>query len=97
MPSSELEHIADFTGPQLSFEFAVPQFAEDVVSGHITTTGAPWNQPRYENPAADISEPNHRAALAERYDAIGHRRRYGPSLPASRKPSRTTTHRKTRD
>ncbi|AEM56125.1 hypothetical protein HISP_02585 [Haloarcula hispanica N601] len=71
VPSSELEHIADFTGPQLSFEFAVPQFAEDVVSGHITTTGAPWNQPRYENPAADISEPNHRAALAERYDAIG--------------------------
>jgi hypothetical protein len=49
----------------------VPEFAEDAVSGHITTTGAPWNQPRYENPAADISEPNHRAALAERYDAIG--------------------------
>ncbi|RKS84063.1 LOW QUALITY PROTEIN: hypothetical protein BDK61_3463 [Haloarcula quadrata] len=71
VPSSELEHIADFTGPQLSFEFAVPEFAEDAVSGHITTTGAPWNQPRYENPAADISEPNHRAALAERYDAIG--------------------------
>ena len=71
VPSSELEHIADFTGPQLSFEFAVPEFAEDAVSGHITTTGAPWNQARYENPAADISEPNHRAALAERYDAIG--------------------------
>jgi len=71
VPSSELEHIADFTGPQLSFEFAVPQFAEDAVAGHITTTGAPWNQPRYDNPAADISEPNHRAALAERYDAIG--------------------------
>ncbi|WP_336337667.1 hypothetical protein [Haloarcula brevis] len=69
--SSELEHIADFTGPQLSFEFAVPQFAEDAVAGHITTTGAPWDQPRYDNPAADISEPNHRAALAERYDAIG--------------------------
>ncbi|MFB6222325.1 MAG: hypothetical protein ABEH86_01460 [Haloarcula sp.] len=71
VPSTELEHISDFTGPQLSFEFAVPEFAEDTVSGHITTTGSPWNQPRYENPAADISEPNHRAALAERYDAIG--------------------------
>ncbi|NLV15184.1 hypothetical protein GOC77_18120 [Haloarcula argentinensis] len=71
VPSSELEHIADFTGPQLSFEFAVPEFAEDAVAGHITTTGAPWDQPRYENPAADVSEPNHRVALAERYDAIG--------------------------
>jgi len=71
VPSSELEHISDFTGPQLSFEFAVPGFAEDAFAGHITTTGAPWDQPRYENPAADISEPNHRAALAERYDAIG--------------------------
>ncbi|EMA00831.1 hypothetical protein SAMN05443574_101252 [Haloarcula vallismortis] len=71
VPSSELEHITDFTGPQLSFEFAVPEFVEDAVAGHITTTGAPWNQPRYENPAVDISEPNHRAALAERYEAIG--------------------------
>ncbi len=26
---------------------------------------------RYDNPAADISVPNHRTALAERYDAIG--------------------------
>ncbi|WP_424004772.1 hypothetical protein ACOZ4I_02510 [Haloarcula salina] len=69
--TGEIEHIADFTGPQLSFEFAVPSFAEDAIAGHITTTGAPWNQPRYENPAADITEPNHRAALAERYDAIG--------------------------
>ncbi|MFC6864162.1 hypothetical protein ACFQGE_11925 [Halomicroarcula sp. GCM10025817] len=71
VPTSEIEHITDFTGPQLSFEFAVPQFAEDAIAGHITTTGAPWGQPRYSNPAADISEPAHRAALAERYDAIG--------------------------
>ncbi|WP_276411538.1 hypothetical protein [Haloarcula halobia] len=71
VPTSEIEHITDFTGPQLSFEFAVPQFAEDAIAGHITTTGAPWGQPRYANPAADISEPAHRAALAERYDAIG--------------------------
>ncbi|KTG30441.1 hypothetical protein, partial [Haloferax profundi] len=68
--AGDVEHIADFTGPQLSFEFAVPQFAEDAIASHITTTGAPWSQPRYENPAADISEPNHRLALAERYDVI---------------------------
>jgi len=71
VPAAELEHITAFTGPQLSFEFSVPQFAEDAVSGHITTTKVPWNQPRYENPADDISDPAHRQVLAERYDAIG--------------------------
>nr|WP_238392143.1 hypothetical protein [Halorussus amylolyticus] len=71
VPAGELEHIADFTGPQLSFEFAVPDFVENAVAGHITTTGAPWDQPRYDNPAADISDPNHREALANRYDAVG--------------------------
>jgi hypothetical protein len=70
-PASDLEHIADFTGPQLSFEFAIPEFVEDAVASHITTTAVPWQSPRYENPAADISDPNHRAALADRYDAIG--------------------------
>ena len=71
VPTSELEDITDFAGPQLSFEFAVPAFAEDAVSGHISTAGVPWEQPRYGNPADDITDPNHRAALAERYDAIG--------------------------
>ena len=71
VPTAELEHIEAFTGPQLSFEFDVPQFAEDLVAGHITTTGQPWDQPRYDNPATDITEPNHREALADRYDAIG--------------------------
>ena len=70
-PTSELEHIEAFTGPQLSFEFAVPDFLEDAISGHITTVGVPWHSPRYDNPAADISDPAHRAALADRYDAIG--------------------------
>ncbi|WP_224450600.1 hypothetical protein [Haloprofundus salilacus] len=69
--TDEIEHIADFTGPQLSFEFAVPAAVEDAMANHITTTGAPWNQPRYPNPAADITDPRHREALAERYDAIG--------------------------
>ncbi|AFO59224.1 hypothetical protein [Natrinema sp. J7-2] len=71
VPSGDLEHIADFTGPQLSFEFRVPAAVEDAVAGHLTSTGTPWSQPRYDNPAADISVPNHRTALAERYDAIG--------------------------
>ncbi|AUX08380.1 hypothetical protein AArcSl_0733 [Halalkaliarchaeum desulfuricum] len=70
-PARELEHIEEFTGPQLSFEFAVPQFLEDAVSGHITSVGVPWHSPRYDNPAADISDPDHRGALAERYEAIG--------------------------
>ena len=70
IPTAELEHITAFTGPQLSFEFAVPQFAEDAIAGHITTTGVPWTQPRYDNPAADITDPTHRAELADRYDVI---------------------------
>lgn len=71
VPTSEIEHITAFTGPQLSFEFSIPEFAEDAIAGHITTTGVPWAQPRYDDPAADISDRNHRATLAERYDAIG--------------------------
>ncbi|TKX68620.1 hypothetical protein [Halorubrum sp. GN11GM_10-3_MGM] len=68
--SAELEDIAAFTGPQLSFEFAVPEAVEDAVAGHITTTGVPWEQPRYENPALDITAGNHRSEIAARYDAI---------------------------
>ena len=70
VPTDDVEHISAFTGPQLSFQFAIPQFAEDAVASHITTAGSPWDQSRYENPATDISEPNHRLALAERYDVI---------------------------
>ncbi len=71
VPSAELEHIDAFTGPQLSFEFAVPGFVEDQIAGHITTTGVPWQQPRYDDPPQDISDPSHRQTLADRYDAIG--------------------------
>jgi len=71
VPTAAVEHLAAFTGPQLSFEFAVPGFAEDAVASHITATGVPWEQPRYANPAADVSDPVHRAALSDRYDAIG--------------------------
>jgi hypothetical protein len=70
VPSRELEDIDAFTGPQLSFEFSIPEFAEDAVAGHITTAGTPWNQERYDDPAADITEPAHRAALSDRYDAV---------------------------
>jgi len=98
----EIEHITAFTGPQLSFEFVVPEFAEDAFAGHITTTGVPWGQPRYDDPAKDISDRNHRATLAERYDAIGttpsaRRPRHRPSSPASLRPSATTTRPTTRD
>jgi len=70
VPTSDLEHIGAFTGPQLSFEFAVPEFAEDAVASHISTAGTPWTQDRYADPAADITEPAHRAALSDRYDAV---------------------------
>ncbi|WP_302082268.1 twin-arginine translocation signal domain-containing protein [Salinibaculum rarum] len=70
LPTTELEHISEFTGPQLSFEFTIPEFAEDRIAGHITTAGTPWKDERYEKPAADITEPVHRAELARRYDAI---------------------------
>jgi len=59
--SAELEDITAFTGPQLSYEFAVPEIVEDAVASHITTTGIPWKQPRYENPALDVTAGNHRA------------------------------------
>ena len=69
--TGEVEHIMAFTGPQLSFEFSIPEFAEDAIAGHITTAGVPWEQPRYTEPAADITDSNHRATLAERYASIG--------------------------
>ncbi|WP_050033157.1 hypothetical protein [Halorubrum halophilum] len=75
--SAELEEIAAFTGPQLSFEFAVPEAVEDAVAGHITTTGVPWEQPRYENPALDVTAGNHRSELAARYDAIADEESFG--------------------
>ncbi|WP_119820258.1 hypothetical protein [Halalkaliarchaeum desulfuricum] len=70
-PTTEIEHISEFTGPQLSFEFPVPEIVEDAFSHHISTTGTPWDQPRYGNPAADITASTHREALANRYEAIG--------------------------
>ena len=71
VPTADVEHIDGFVGPQLSFEFAIPGPVEDAVASHLTAPGAPWGQPRYENPAADISDPVHRRELADRYDAIG--------------------------
>ncbi|MFC7238449.1 hypothetical protein ACFQS4_09490 [Saliphagus sp. GCM10025317] len=70
VPTAELEHIEEFTGPQLSFEFAIPEFAEDAMAGHLTTTGVPWKGARYDEPASDITEIRHRQALSDRYDAI---------------------------
>lgn len=69
-PTAEIEHISAFTGPQLSFEFPVPEPLEDAVSHHISVTGTPWEQPRYDDPMADITASAHRDALAGRYEAI---------------------------
>ena len=66
----EVSDIDGFTGPTLSFSFRVPQFVEDAFAKHLSTPGVPWDQPRFTKPTADISDPQHRAALADRYEAI---------------------------
>ncbi|MFB6126834.1 MAG: twin-arginine translocation signal domain-containing protein [Halolamina sp.] len=70
VPMSAVRVLDGLTGPQLSFEFTVPTFAEDVVAGHLTSAGVPWNQPRFTRPTADITDPAHRRALAARYDVV---------------------------
>jgi hypothetical protein len=70
VPMQETDHIADYAGPQLSFEFAVPRFAEDAVASHLTSVGRPQAQPRYRNPVADVTDPRHRSALADRFDGV---------------------------
>jgi hypothetical protein len=70
VPMAEVEGIADLTGPQLSFEFAVPGFAEDAIASHLSPTDLPWTQPRYVRPEADVTDPVHRGALAERYASV---------------------------
>ncbi len=58
--ASVREAVDDFVGPQLSFEFAIPGFAEDLYASHITSVGIPWEQPRYTDPLADVTDPAHR-------------------------------------
>ena len=69
-PIADLE-IDSFDGPQLSFEFPVPGFAEDALAGHLTTVGVPWEQPRFTDPVADVTDERHRAALADRFGVGG--------------------------
>ena len=57
------EAIVDFVGPQLSFEFAIPGFAEDLFADHITSVAIPWEQPRYADPLADVTDPAHRRRI----------------------------------
>ena len=71
VPTAEVEDIAAFTGPQLSFEFAVPGFVEDALASHITSTSTPWTQPRYRDPLADVTDAAHREAIQERYGVDG--------------------------
>jgi hypothetical protein len=70
VPMAEVADIEAYVGPQLSFEFGVPSFAEDAVASHITTAGVPRTQGRYDDPVADVTDPRHRATLAERYPAV---------------------------
>jgi hypothetical protein len=67
VPTSEVEDIAAFTGPQLSFDFYVPGFVEDAVASHLTTTSPPWTQPRYDDPLADVTDERHREAIESRF------------------------------
>jgi len=70
VPTTEVADVDRFAGPQLSFEFAVPTFAEDAIASHLTTTSTPWSQPRYDDPLADVTDPAHRSTLAERFDVV---------------------------
>ena len=78
VPASDIEYLADLTGPQLRFEFPVPGFVEDAAASHLSPTDLPWVQPRYERPETDVTDPVHRSTLAERYTSIG------PGGPLSR-------------
>lgn len=51
--------IDDFVGPQLSFEFAIPGFAEDAIASHITSVDIPWEQDRFTDPLVDVTDPGH--------------------------------------
>ena len=55
--------ITDFVGPQLSFEFAIPGFLEDLYADHITSVGIPWEQDRFTDPLADVTDPAHRQRI----------------------------------
>ncbi|MCU4801875.1 hypothetical protein OB920_15960 [Halobacteria archaeon HArc-gm2] len=57
------EAFDDFAGPQLSFEFAIPGFVEDRFADHITSVGIPWENERFADPTADVTDPNHRRAI----------------------------------
>ena len=57
------EAVDDFVGPQLSFEFAIPGFVEDLAADHITSVGIPWEQERFTDPLADVTDPNHRQRI----------------------------------
>ena len=66
----ELEHISavraeieSFDGPRLSFEFRIPGFVEDRFADHITSVGIPWQQDRFTDPLADVTDPAHRQRI----------------------------------
>ena len=57
------DSIGGFVGPQLSFEFVVPGVVEDAIASHITSVGIPWEQDRFTDPLADVTDPAHRREI----------------------------------
>ncbi|WP_440989025.1 hypothetical protein [Haloarchaeobius baliensis] len=58
--STVADAVDGFSGPQLSFEFAIPGFVEDRFASFITSVGIPWEQPRFADPLDDVTDPAHR-------------------------------------
>lgn len=66
--------VDDFDGPQLSFQFVIPRFLENRLSGHLTSVGIPWEQDRFANPLDDVTDPGHRQRIdGETPDSLRHR------------------------
>jgi hypothetical protein len=71
VPIDAVTHIEAFTGPQLSFPFAVPGFVEDRIAHHLSAAGFPWSddadQARFDEPIHDVTDDRHRRELGRRY------------------------------
>jgi len=62
--SAVADVVDDFTGPRLSFELSIPGFVEERFADHLTTAGIPWEDPRFSDPASDVTDPAHRRAVS---------------------------------
>ncbi|WP_418280898.1 hypothetical protein [Halorubrum sp. DTA98] len=63
-PMAHVRDVTDgFVGPQLSFEFAIPGFVENRFASHVTSVELPWEQDRFTDPLADVTDPAHRRRI----------------------------------